>query len=180
MYLVRPAWDFSSPGWTISSLSASFCTPDTAVLNHLCGSSPDPLHWVHASLVVRSTALDPTFQICLTSAEQRGKIFSFNLLATFFQIQSRMSQEQAVNTGGSQLTSLPSRSPRSFFEKLLSCYCSFVVVCDYLLHTLFLYMSMEINTEIREFPVKYKMLIVFTNLVSTLCHIQFLFPSQWK
>lgn len=90
-YLVRPAWDFCSPGWTISSLSASFYTPDTAVLNHLCGSSPDPLHWVHASLVVRSTALDPTLQICLTSAEQRGKIFSLNMLETFFQIQSRMS-----------------------------------------------------------------------------------------
>lgn len=59
------------------------------VLHHLHGPLLDSLQHVHLSLVLRSPGLDTNLQMCLTSAEQRTKIISPDLLATPFLMQSR-------------------------------------------------------------------------------------------
>lgn len=55
-------------------------------------------------------------------------------------------------------------------------------VLHWLLHTIFLHMPMEINTEMRKkhHQVKHTILKAFTNPLGPLCHMQFLFLSQWK
>lgn len=55
-------------------------------------------------------------------------------------------------------------------------------VLHWLLHTIFLHMPMEINTEMRKkhHQVKHTVLKAFTNPLGPLCHMQFLFLSQWK
>ena len=67
---------FCFPGWIAWALSISSCEMLQS-LSYLSAPLLD-LH-VHVSLLLRSPDLDKMFQKCLTRAEQREKISSFNL-----------------------------------------------------------------------------------------------------
>lgn len=53
-------------------------------LHHLHGLSLSLFQCVHISLILQSSDLDPAVQVCLTRAEQRGRITSINLPAVLF------------------------------------------------------------------------------------------------
>lgn len=64
--------------WTIPARSASCSNPLTIFMALLW----DFLQYVLVSLVLGRSTLDPTLQLCLPSAEQRGRIPSLDLLST--------------------------------------------------------------------------------------------------
>ena len=74
--------------------SSSYRSPSSCQLlqslNHLFGPALDWLQYVYSSLILRSPDLDPELQVCLTSAEQRGRIISFKWLATSLLVQPRL------------------------------------------------------------------------------------------
>lgn len=57
--------------------------------NHLCGPSLDSLLHAHVCIELGSPKLDPALELCLTRAEQRGRITSLSLLAMLFLMQTR-------------------------------------------------------------------------------------------
>jgi len=72
-----------------SPLSQSFSQERSSSLLIFMVPSLDGLQHVHVSLVLGSPALAPELQMCLTSAEQRWKIPSLDLLAARCLVQSR-------------------------------------------------------------------------------------------
>lgn len=58
--------------------------------NPLCGPSLDSLWDVYVLLVLGSPQVDTAFQTCLIRAEQRGRIISHDVLATFLIMQPKM------------------------------------------------------------------------------------------
>lgn len=58
--------------------------------NPLCGPSQDSLWDVYVLLVLGSPQVDTAFQTCLIRAEQRGRIISHDVLATFLIMQPKM------------------------------------------------------------------------------------------
>lgn len=93
-----PPWAFSAPGWTVPAFSVSLHRRDASVHHH-CG----PLLGLHQDvcdfLVLGSSELDPSLQICFTRTEQKGRITSLKLLVMIFLKQTRM-----------QFTSIASRT----------------------------------------------------------------------
>jgi len=99
-----------------SSSSLSFSAYDRCLKPSVpCGPSLDPLQYARVSLELGSPALDTALQMCLTRAEQSGRIMSLNLLAmqpkklfAFFAM--RLHDWLVVNF---------SRTPKSFPAKLI-------------------------------------------------------------
>lgn len=63
-----------------SSLKSFLIWQVLQFLCHVCNPLLDSFQYVPVSLVPRSPDLEPSFQICLVSAEQRSRIISLNLL----------------------------------------------------------------------------------------------------
>lgn len=86
--LIWSPWAFSNLYWTVPDLSVSPCDKS---LTYLCGFC-----WtcstVHMGFVVLLTpALDSTLQMCLTSAQKKGRITLPDLPGIIFLMQSRSS-----------------------------------------------------------------------------------------
>lgn len=89
-------------------------------LNHVHGPLLDLLQYVAISVVLGSSALDPTVQMCLTRAKQRVRITSLSLLETLCSMQPKMHFREVLRCADFQNMRISST--------MLSCKCFFICV----------------------------------------------------
>lgn len=85
-------------------------------LNHLCGLSQVSLWYVHVSLILVIPVLDPALQMCLTRAEERGRITSLDLLLMLCLTQPRVLLAFFLAVAASCSTWCPPGPPAPFLH----------------------------------------------------------------